>query len=292
MVAGGAPGSPGWRQSKGKAGEEPATATAFVPGAGVTIGVEAVGGGRQHERRRRRRSEEAVEADAVAAAAAAADSQEPGLLVTLLPHPLIQTAPDAGGFEGQEAAAAGARLGRSSKKPVRFTSPAKQAVAGESAAGQQQRQQQQQAGGSGRAAGHKRGASPAVAHEAAAAARSKQQRTTPVAAAAAAAGEVTPPPPLAVMDSEDQSIAEVGCCACFFGSSWGACPPGLCSSHASRFLMCFAALILLRLLPHSLLRPYLPSAVCAFTLAPEAWLQQVPIQQGWLWQVPWRRCRR
>jgi hypothetical protein len=130
----------------------------------------------------------------------------PGLLVTLLPHPVVQTAPEAGGLAAKLEAVEGGGSGRparSSKQPARFAAgsgrlaglkrSAASPVAGAGAAGpkrQQQQQQQQQQ-------------------------EAKRQRTTPVAAAAAPpAEEVTPPPGAAtLLDSEDQSISEVGTCS-------------------------------------------------------------------------------
>ena len=198
------------------AGEPPAN-TAFVAAAAVAaVAVEAeagageeeqraAGSGRRRLRQRRGEAEEQQEEAAMdAEAAEAACPTSPGLLVTLLPHPVVQTAPDAGGMAEPEAAGAGGsgRPARSTKQPARF------------------------AAGSGRLAGLKRGAVSPIAAPAAPAGTRKQQhqqqqqqeakrqRTTPLAAAAAPpAEEVTPPPAAAAMlDSEDQTISEVGGC--------------------------------------------------------------------------------
>eukprot|EP00887_Chlorella_sp_A99_P001413 scaffold8.g1413.t1 len=135
-------------------------------------------------------------------AAAAAAGEEPGLLVTMRPHPIVQTAPDAGWplEDGAGSPAVGGPASpRHAARRLRL-----------SGVGQRQQQQRQQPGGEA-AAGQKRAAAGAEARPA-----FKRRRVSGAAAAP------SPPPPLAaaIPDSEEQPLSEylrsrkLGCTKC------------------------------------------------------------------------------
>lgn len=168
-------------------------------------------GGRIRRRRRRWEEEEEEEAEL-------APGEEPGLLVTMLPHPVVQTAPDAAGLDARDGAAA-----KGAEQPTR-ASRRQQAC---------KEQQPPQGRGSGRQAGQKRPAAsppaPAVAAPQPKQAGMKRRRVS----LTGLPDEATPPPPPAIPDSEDQTISEVS------ARLWGAfcAAPGECTGvveHAHR----------------------------------------------------------